>query len=269
MTDRRRPLPLLVSVPHGGMQQPPELDGRVALGHADLVADGDYLTDRIYDLTGAVASIHIAHVARAFVDLNRAPDDLPPANPDGAVKSATCHGIPIYRPGAEPDRTLTDQLIDRYHRPYHDAIREAVGRAGLVAAIDCHSMEPVAPPIAARPGEPRPLFCVSNGAGSTSPPAVLEQLADALAETFEVPRHEVRTNDPFLGGHLTRHHGTGAALPWIQLEMNRSLYLHDPWFDRANLVVDPDRIDELRRRVERALVTFVDGIANDHAGPAA
>ena len=84
------PLPVVVSVPHGGRERPPELDGAVALDDTDLFADVDAFTDTIYGVSGRVAHLEIASIARTFVDLNRAPDDLPPANPDGVVKSGTC-----------------------------------------------------------------------------------------------------------------------------------------------------------------------------------
>ena len=69
-----------------------------------------------------------ARIARAFVDLNRAEDDRPPANPDGVVKSATCFDRPIY---SEP---LDDQTIERllalYHRPYHEGLESAARERG-------------------------------------------------------------------------------------------------------------------------------------------
>jgi formiminoglutamase len=262
------PLPLLLSIPHGGRERPPELDELVALSDADLFDDGDAFADRIYDVGELVAHVETARVARAFVDLNRAEDDLPPENPDGVVKSMTCYEVPIYAEGSEPGRALIETLLARYHHPYHEALREAAGTPGLLAALDCHTMAEKPPPIAPDHDE-RPLFCLSDRNGATSPWALTEALGDAIAGAFEIPRDSVKRNRPFEGGFIVRTHGAdGRApgnLPWIQVEMNRSLYLAEPWFDRSRLEVDAARLDELRERFATALRAFVDGVRAEQA----
>jgi formiminoglutamase len=244
-------LPILISIPHGGTRQPVELEGRVCLSEGDLFDDGDARTREIYDVGAAVASVISADVARAFVDLNRAPDDRPPANPDGVVKSLTCYGRPIYHPGSEPDDALIELLLARYHEPYHERLR-AANTPEIRLALDCHSMAAQAPPVAADPGRPRPLFCLGNADGATCPPSTIERLAEALTKAFECEPGEVKFNEPFRGGYIIRRHGVG-QVPWIQVELNRSLYLNRPWFDRGRLYVDPSRLEDLRDRCLGAL----------------
>lgn len=245
-------LPILVSVPHGGTETPPEIADRVIASPADIFDDGDACTREIYAFEAAVAHIHCADVARAFVDLNRAPDDLPPRSPDGVVKSETCYAKPIYAPGQDLTPELIDTLLDRHYHPYHRALTEAASDPLLRLAIDCHSMASKPPPISPDPGQERPLFCLSNAAGQTCPNETLERLADALVDTMDCARSDVWLNRPFRGGYITRAHGSG-PLPWLQIEMNRSLYLADPWFDRPTLTVDPDRLSHLRDRLLEAL----------------
>ncbi len=48
---------------------------------------------------------------RAVVDLNRAPDDTAPENPDGVVKSHTCWNVPVYKPGSLPDEKLKNIIF--------------------------------------------------------------------------------------------------------------------------------------------------------------
>ena len=64
------------------------------------------------------------------------------------------------------------------------------------------------------------------------------ELRAALAAAFSCAAEAIHLNDPFRGGHITRAHG-GGSLPWIQVEMNRSLYLAEPWFDRRTRTLDP------------------------------
>jgi formiminoglutamase len=245
-------LPILISIPHGGTQTPPEIRERVRLTREELFDDGDAYTRKIYDLSGEVLAVETAEVARAFVDLNRAPDDRPPTNPDGVVKSSTCYERRIYVPGREPDAELVDVLLERYYYPYHNRLREAGGDPRLRLALDCHSMAAVPPPIAPDRGRERPLFCLGNDDGRTCPSETIERLADALAATFGCGQTSISLNRPFAGGHIVRTYGA-SRVPWIQVEMNRSWYLEKPWFDRSSLTVDPERLAELRSRILAAL----------------
>jgi N-formylglutamate deformylase len=243
-------LPVVVSIPHGGTETPAELGDRVLASDADVFEDGDAFTPEIYAIGDQIAHLQAARVARAFVDLNRAEDDRPPANGDGVVKTATCFGRPIYR---EPlDARLTETLLAAYHRPYHAALEAAAARPGLELGLDCHSMAATPPPVAPDRDQPRPLFCLSNALGTTCDDALLERVAASFASAFEVPPGEVALNRPFSGGYITRRHGR-RPLPWIQVEMNRALYLAEPWFDPAARRVDGARLSELRARFLQAV----------------
>jgi N-formylglutamate deformylase len=245
-------LPILISIPHGGTETPPEVEDISCITPEALFDDSDAYTREIYDVTGEVAHIERAEIARAFIDLNRAPDDRPPANPDGVVKMATCYDEPIYQPGREPSTRVTEALLGRYYHPYHEHLREAAQDPRLRLALDCHSMAALPPAVAPDAGRPRPLFCLSNDSGRTCPQPLIEGFAHAIADAFELRRSDVMLNVPFKGGFITRSHGVN-SLPWIQVEMNRSLYLTEPWFDRATLTVAPERLNELRSRFLAAL----------------
>ena len=93
----------------------------------------------------------------------------------------------------------------------------------------------------------------SNGA--PPPPRdddTLRRLAAAITRAFECSEDDVQLNRPFRGGYITRRHGRN-PLPWIQIEMNRSLYLADPWFDSETRTANESRLVELRERFARAL----------------
>ena len=81
--------PILVSVPHGGWKVPSELSDTWALSKRDAFHDGDPATAQIFDFSGRVSVELVMEYYRAVVDLNRAPDDIAPANPDGVIKSHT------------------------------------------------------------------------------------------------------------------------------------------------------------------------------------
>jgi formiminoglutamase len=245
-------LPVLLSIPHGGTQVPEEVRDRVCITPRDLFDDSDACTADIYDLGSEVRCVVKSDIARAFVDLNRAPDDRPPENADGVVKTATCFKRPIYLADREVDTALTERLLTRYHMTYHDRLHAAAADPGIALALDCHSMLAAAPPISSNPGQPRPLFCLSNRDGATAPNDLLLQLAEAIGRAFDISAARIGLNDPFKGGYITQRHGCG-RLPWIQVEMNRALYLAGAWFDADRLRVDPGRLAELREQFRAAL----------------
>lgn len=244
-------LPVLVSIPHGGTGVPPELADRVRIGPNDILADGDAFTGEIYDVADCVGLQLKAEIARAFVDLNRAEDDLPPGNPDGVVKSHTVFQKPIYLEDRQPDAALIERLLERYHRPYHGRIREALsdGRYGIELALDCHSMLAVGPEISPDPGQTRPAVCLGNRNGGSCPPETLDSLADCFRRVFGLGESDVALNRPFSGGYITRTYG-GDLVPWIQIELSRGLYMQGP------AIAEPERLTELNEMFQEVLNRF-------------
>lgn len=249
-------LPVLLSIPHGGTQKPPELDSHLCITEKDMFDDSDPFVIEIYDLGQKVEGVVKTNIARAFVDLNRSLQDLPPQNPDGLIKSTTCYQKPIYKKGQEPDDSLTNVLIEMYYKPYHKSIQKNIHDLDLQLCLDCHSMAAVAPDISPDGNaKKRPLFCISNQDGKTSSPEMMELLASCISESFEVDRKEVSLNDPFHGGHITKTYGNN-PIPWIQIEMNRDLYLGKSWFDKDTLSIDSSRLRQLNQQFENCLEMF-------------
>lgn len=247
-------LPLLVSIPHGGTETPPEVAPFVVLSPRDLFDDMDPFTREIYEMEGWAATVIQAGVARAFVDLNRASDQLPPAFPDGVVKSVTCYEKMIYKPG-KMNKKLIRRLLGTYYKPFHDNILNEVQRGDIDLAVDCHTMAAAAPNIAPDPGRRRPMVCLGNVNGRSCSNDMVERLAGCLQKAFQLRQGEVLINEPFSGGFITKTYGN-RPIPWIQIELNRALYLDPQWFDEESLEVDHSRITELNRRFKDAMVAF-------------
>ena len=246
-------LPILLSIPHGGTQTPPELEGRLCITARDLFYDGDPFVDRIYNLGDMVSGVIVSETARAFVDLNRSLRDMPPQNPDGLIKSSTCHRRPIYATGMGPDAEMRKILIDRYYLPYHRSIQRSVADMDLQLCLDCHSMAQVAPAVSPDGNsKERPAFCISNRDGRTSSRGMMDALACCIADSFHVGIGEIGFNDPFHGGYIAETYG-GNPFPWIQVEMNRSMYLAEEWFDQNTLSIQDRRLQDLNRMFGDAL----------------
>ena len=249
-------LPVLLSIPHGGTKRPPELDGHLCITEHDMFDDSDPFVVEIYNLGDEVRHVVKTDIARAFVDLNRSPQDLPPNNPDGLIKSMTCYQKPIYVSGLEPDDSLTGILIDAYYRPYHGEIQKSVTEMDLLLCLDCHTMAEVAPAISPDGNrKKRPLFCLSNRDGKTSSRHMIELLADCISDSFFIDRNDILLNDPFHGGYITKTYGNN-PIPWIQVEMNRNMYLSEEWFDRSTLIINRKRLRDINNMFKNAVNLF-------------
>jgi len=246
-------LPILLSIPHGGTRKPSELEGHLSITNKDLFDDSDPFVMELYDLGDKVQRVIKTDIARAFVDLNRSLQDMPPDNPDGLIKSKTCYDKPIYTNGKEPDDSLKTMLIEMYYNPYHQAIQKSIDELDLQLCLDCHSMASTAPYFSPDKNKSkRPMFCISNNDGQTSSQEIIELLADSISKAYSIDRNEISLNDPFHGGHITRTYGN-KPIPWIQVEMNRVMYLTSPWFDEDALSVDTNHLQKLNKQFENSL----------------
>lgn len=208
-------LPILVSVPHAGLNVPPEVESYCTLTESDIIADSDEGAAEIYDLADHVESFITTDVARAFVDLNRAPDDI---RTDGVVKTHTIWEVPIYNQPLPKDSIA--QLLDRYYHSYHERLQNVTDDT-IKLCVDCHTMAATGPPIGPDTGTERPAVCLGDANGTSLPKGWIEILAQAFRDQFK--DFEVTINKPFSGGYITRRHRQDR--PWLQVELSRAPFL--------------------------------------------
>jgi len=263
----KRKYPFLISVPHGGTQIPAAVQGRLALSAQEILYYCDPSTRAIFEFKETVAAYLDTHISRMIVDLNRPPLPLPGKDPDGIIKVMTIDGKAVYRPGQFPDMALIHRLMMAHYFPYHQRIDELIDKNPVNIAFDCHSMLPFGSCGQNDAGRDRPLICLGNngdrngrarkGSIATCPPEMIRALAGVFKETFQVTR-EVAINNPFSGGFITNAHYWRKGVPWIQVEVNRSLYENGDLRTGKGGAPDPVRIPRLRRQVWSTLTTFWD-----------
>lgn len=270
MCSLSRYYPFLISIPHGGDLIPPEVQDRVDLTREDIAYNSDPATREIYDFRDRVAGVVATPIARSIIDCNRAPYDLPPKNPDGVLKVATATGTPVYREGMFPGMPLIHRLLERYYYPYHRRISGTLAGGEVGIGFDCHSMLPFAPLMWPDSGKSRPLICLGNSGNAkgeaanrrsppTCPPEWIRELAGTFHERFG-DRGEVAINEPYPGGFIIRSHFRQTRIPWIQVEISRSLYEAFPGDATTPPVSDPGDFEELRTRIFSAMSAFWENI---------
>ncbi len=261
--------PFLISVPHGGIDIPAPVRDRIALTPAQIRYYCDPVTRVLYDFRDRVAASVDTGISRMVVDLNRPPYHLAPKFPDGAVKSLTVGGEPVYRDGMFPDIDLVLLLMRAHYFPYHEAVDRMIDAHGVLFAIDCHSMLPEGPPRQKDAGRKRPLICLGNngdtagnprpGQPATCPAEWIGKLAELFGEKFP-GNGAVAINTPFSGGFIPVAHYWHRGIPWVQIEINRSLYESpDPRSD-GSTVIERERVGEMSEKIWGVLSSFWDNV---------
>ncbi len=225
--------PFLISIPHGGTEVPAEVRPRLLLSDEELLFYCDPLTRDLFGFEDRVDAFIDTPVSRMIIDLNRPPLPLPPKDPDGVIKRRTVDGREVYRPGMMLPIDRIHALMMEHYFPYHQQIDELIDRHHVRVAFDCHSMLPYGSAVQKDAGKTRPMICLGNngdgqgnprpGSIATCPAAWMAALAGVFRDEFSFDR-EVALNDPFGGGFIANAHYWRKGIPWIQIEINRSLY---------------------------------------------
>ncbi|MBD3321148.1 MAG: N-formylglutamate amidohydrolase [Chitinivibrionales bacterium] len=250
----KKPLPVLISIPHGGTAIPPEIEKDVCISHNDILVDGDTFAAELFDLYGYAQHIIIARTARAIVDVNRAFDDF---GHDGVVKHTTCYGKPVYDDSKRPGKATVQTLLENSYFPYHQQITDSIKQnaAQLKLGIDCHTMAEFAPPVDKKQGQKRPALCISNCNNTRCPRSILLKVRRCLAQAFSINEEDINVNDTFSGGYIVQTYGNN-PIPWVQIELNRNLYLEKPAGPDGAVSKNTRKIAECRRKFQSALEMF-------------
>lgn len=220
--------PLLISIPHLGTALPTEIAAQMS-DVAPVLRDTDWHLDRLYAFAASIgASVLQANVSRYVIDLNRPPSGeslYPGQTTTGLCPTETFPGEALYAPGREPDAAEQAARLERYWRPYHEALKLELARIrsehGCALLWDAHSIASVLP----RLFEGKlPDLNFGTADGKSCDSHLLDQV---LAVARKSPFTSV-VNGRFKGGYITRHYGRPEdGIHAIQLEMCQSLYMDE------------------------------------------
>lgn len=228
--------------PHSGRHYPDAFLRETVLDASQIRSSEDAFVDLLFaDVPAHGAPLLTANAPRAFLDLNRGPDEFDSAviagvrrtahNPRiasglGVIPRVVANGQQIYR-GKIPLAEAYDR-VSRYWRPYHDMLQtlldESVNSFGEAILVDCHSMPHEALENVGPPGAARPDIVLGDRFGATAASSVVERVESAFASAgFRVAR-----NMPFAGAFITQHYGRPSRHQHaIQVEIDRALYMNE------------------------------------------
>lgn len=230
------------SSPHSGRRYPPAFVRRSRLDATALRASEDAYVDELFAAAPAHgAPLIAAEAPRAYVDLNRGPEELDPAviegvratglNPRvaaglGVVPRVVAEGAPIY--DGKISRADASERLAGAHAPYHEALAGLLRRAraahGAALLFDCHSMPSDALRGAPRVRGRRPEVVLGDRFGA----AAAEWAMSGAQAAFEAAGFTVARNTPFAGGYITQRYGQPArGRHAVQIEIDRALYLDE------------------------------------------
>ena len=244
---RHRTTSVIFASPHSGCVYPQAFLRQSALSAAVLRSSEDAFVDQLFETAPSYgAPFLVATYPRAWVDLNRAQDELDAAliegvrrnghNPRiasglGVVPRVVSGGRPIYRGKISLDeaRARIRDVWRPYHAALHQQLVETRATFGEAILIDCHSMphEAIEPdadyPSGAR-GPQRPDVVLGDRFGAAASGGIVDRIEAA----FAAAGLRVSRNTPFAGAFITQHYGRPTkGQHVVQVEIDRALYMDE------------------------------------------
>lgn len=243
---RGKKVPVILSVPHSGVEFPEELKSQYRPEMAAQPDDTDWFVHDLYNFAPelGITVIH-ARYSRWVIDLNRDAASKPLYDDGriitGLTPSTDFFGEEIYLekrfvPGDEE----TERRLVNYYRPYYQKIEnllaERIEEFGKALLWDAHSIRRFVPTISK---EPFPDLIL----GDNDERSAGKEIIDIALNGLRTGKYGVNHNTPFKGGRITRYFGKPATkVHALQLEMAKTNYMNDD-----ELTFDDDRAEEIRK----------------------
>lgn len=228
--------------PHSGSHYPEDMMRKTLLSDHLVRSSEDAFVDQLFDCAPEFGARFIkAAMPRAYVDLNRSPDELDPAliegvrrqghNPRvasglGVIPRVVANGRAIYQ--GKLRFAEANERLEKFWHPYHNQLQNLLNAAheyhGQAVLIDCHSMPQEAVESVARSGARRPDIVLGDRFGAAATGSVVDRVEAAFIDQgFQVAR-----NTPFAGAYIAQAYGRPSrGQHAVQVELNRSLYMDE------------------------------------------
>ena len=249
--------PLLLSIPHAGLEIPDTLRDTMTRKALDL-PDTDWHVGRLYDFAPALGATVIAtNFSRYVIDLNRDPGGealYPDADNTGLCPTETFDRAAIHRPGRAPDDAEIARRLNQYYRPYHAGLMLELARIkskfGYALLYDAHSIRSRVPRFF--DGE-LPSLNIGTGGGVTANPGLAQRIVEICAAE---KGYSSVLDGRFRGGYITRQYGApGHHVHAVQMELAQNTYMDEsPPYEFIE--EKADRLRPLLRRVLEEMLAW-------------
>ena len=238
----RQETSVIFASPHSGRDYPADFLSASQLDTLQLRSSEDAYVDRLIARAPLFGAPLLCAVApRAYIDLNRASDELDPAviegidrlahNPRissglGVIPRVVAGGRAIY--SGKISYVEAKRRLTHHWHPYHDALRGLVeathAHFGEAILIDFHSMPHEAIDSHARAGQPKPEIVLGDRFGA----AAGRDVVDRIEAAFAAAGFRTARNSPFAGAFIAQHYGRPLTRRHVvQVEIDRALYLDE------------------------------------------
>ena len=250
-------VPVIVSVPHSGVEFPDELKTHYYHEMTAQPDDTDWFVHDLYDFAAdlGITVIH-AKYSRWVIDLNRDPHSQPLYTDGRIITELTPKtdflGNEIYADKKFlPDDSEIERRLENYYHPYHQKIEnlleERVSEFGKALLWDAHSIRRFVPTIRK---EPFPDLILGNNDEKSAGKEIIEIALNNLKSG----KYGITHNFPFKGGHITRSFGKPEKnIHALQLEMAKTNYMDDD-----ELSFNESRAEEMRKALRPVFENLIE-----------
>jgi len=238
----QRDTAVVFASPHSGRDYPWDFIRDSVLDEVTIRSSEDAFVDQLFQSAPEHgAPLLSATLPRAFVDLNRAADELDPALVTGARQTGhnprISSGLGVIprvvangREIRQGKMTLAEAQIrlSDFYFPYHDCLADLLASArekfGYSLLIDCHSMPAEALKGTSYAFRKTPDVVLGDRFGASCDPDLMAE----IEKLFQNAGLETSRNLPFAGAYVVQRYGKPAvAAHAVQVEIDRSLYMNE------------------------------------------
>ncbi len=245
-------VPLLVSMPHSGLNLTPEVEQGLT-DAARKLPDTDWFIPELYECVKDLGvSVISANYSRYVVDLNRPSDDKPlyTTKTTGLFPEILFDSTPVFIEGQAPTQADHDRYIQQIWQPYHSTIEQELTRLkeihGYAVLFDAHSIAAQVPMLFEGT---LPEFNWGTNQGESCSSVIVDAVMDALTDNY----NQV-LNGRFKGGFITRGFGNPSEnIHAIQLEMSQDTYLNNEALAKGRYELDADKSLAIKAQLKAIL----------------
>ncbi len=252
--------PILISMPHNGIQIPRQLLSSMTESAKEMV-DTDWFLDRLYQFAVDNGCYLInPKFSRYVIDLNRPQDDqnlYPGQDTTELCPTTQFDRQPIYLPNRKPTEDAISDRIEKYWKPYHDKLQasliEIKAKFGAALLFEAHSIKSKVP----RFFEGKlPDFNFGDYNHHSCSIELIQKI-----DEWEPHDYTKVVNGRFKGGYITRAYGEPENnIHALQLELSQATYMTE-----INLDYNENKANQVQKELVEMFEIFY-SFMNDLGG---